>query len=138
MPKGSCICGAVKVEFTGEPMGKVLCHCEPCKKYAGANGSTNLALKTDQYHQIGDAPLRHYTRKGASGADVTYDFCAVCPTVMTVRTAAMNDVVFFKLGLLDSLEEMERITPNTEIFVKYRIAPWCERGSHVELKEGSG
>ncbi|KAI0541992.1 Mss4-like protein [Xylaria digitata] len=54
MPKGSCMCGAVKIELTGEPLGTILCHCAPCRKYAGANGSTNLVVEAEHYHQTGE------------------------------------------------------------------------------------
>jgi hypothetical protein len=40
-----------------------------------------------------------------------------------------------KAGLLDSMAEILRILPKTELFVKDRLAPWCERGDDVTLLE---
>lgn len=34
--KGSCFCGAVKMEVTGEPVGMGYCHCADCRSWAAA------------------------------------------------------------------------------------------------------
>lgn len=33
---GSCYCGSVKVEVTGEPVFSAYCHCESCRKWHSA------------------------------------------------------------------------------------------------------
>lgn len=33
--KGSCFCGAVKVEVSGEPEGMGYCHCSSCRSWSG-------------------------------------------------------------------------------------------------------
>ncbi|KAI8955385.1 Mss4-like protein [Xylaria longipes] len=133
MLKGSCICGAVKFELTGEPLGTILCHCIPCRKYAGANGSSNLVVDPSHFHQTGE--IRSWTRKGVSGLDVVYNFCATCPTVIVVRAESMGGKLIVKAGLLDSVADIERLLPEVELFVKDRIDPWCERSGNVILKD---
>jgi len=32
--KGSCFCGAVEIEVTGEPAGMGYCHCESCRHWS--------------------------------------------------------------------------------------------------------
>ena len=34
--KGSCFCGAVEIEVTGEPAGMGYCHCGDCRSWAAA------------------------------------------------------------------------------------------------------
>jgi len=34
--KGSCFCGAVHVEVTGDPVGTGYCHCSDCRSWAAA------------------------------------------------------------------------------------------------------
>ena len=33
--KGSCFCGAVKLEVSGEPEGMGYCHCSSCRSWSG-------------------------------------------------------------------------------------------------------
>ncbi|KAI1741429.1 Mss4-like protein [Xylaria scruposa] len=133
MLNGTCMCGAVKFEITGEPVGTILCHCVPCRKCAGANGSTNLVVDPKDFRQTGE--IRNWTRKGVSGLDVVYDFCATCPTIVVVKAEVMGGKLIVKTGLLDSESDIKRLPPRVELFVKDRIDPWCERNSDAVLKE---
>ncbi|KAI0407153.1 hypothetical protein F4802DRAFT_595380 [Xylaria palmicola] len=111
----------------------LLCHCVPCRKCAGANGSTNLVVDPEHFHQTGE--VRNWARKGISGLNVVYDFCATCPTIVVVRPEAMGGKLIVKTGLLDSAEDIARLAPRVELFVKDRIDTWCERSDDVILKE---
>ncbi len=33
---GTCYCGAVTIEASGEPLEMGYCHCEACRRYSGA------------------------------------------------------------------------------------------------------
>lgn len=127
------MCGAVRFELTGEPLTTILCHCVPCRKNAGASGSTNLVVNAEHFHQTGE--LRSWTRKGISGQDVVMNSCAICPTIVVVRAVSMGGRLIVKTGLLDSVADIEKLPPKVEFFVKDRIDAWCERSSDVVLKE---
>jgi hypothetical protein len=43
--KGSCLCGAVKYEVTGEPRRFYHCHCSRCRKATGTGHASNLFLQ---------------------------------------------------------------------------------------------
>ena len=34
--EGGCLCGAIRYRVTAEPQGRTLCHCESCRRAAGA------------------------------------------------------------------------------------------------------
>ena len=36
MPTGSCICGAIKISYTGEPTYTAICYCDDDRKMSGA------------------------------------------------------------------------------------------------------
>jgi hypothetical protein len=43
--KGSCLCGAVKYEVTGDPKRFYHCHCSRCRKATGTGHASNLFLQ---------------------------------------------------------------------------------------------
>ena len=43
--QGSCLCGAVQYEVTGEPERMYHCHCGRCRKASGAGHATNLMIR---------------------------------------------------------------------------------------------
>jgi hypothetical protein len=48
MVKGSCVCGDWTFEYEGEPAAVAVCHCIPCRKTAGTNGSVNSIIPSDK------------------------------------------------------------------------------------------
>lgn len=45
---GSCYCGAVEIETTGDPLDMGYCHCANCRKYSGAPVAAFTLWKSDQ------------------------------------------------------------------------------------------
>ena len=45
---GSCYCGAVAIEASGEPFEMGYCHCEACRKYSGGPVNAFTLWKPDQ------------------------------------------------------------------------------------------
>jgi hypothetical protein len=41
---GSCLCGAVHYEISGEPTRFYHCHCRRCRKATGTGHATNLMV----------------------------------------------------------------------------------------------
>ncbi|KAF2722970.1 hypothetical protein K431DRAFT_283478 [Polychaeton citri CBS 116435] len=133
MAKGSCNCGEFTYEFTGEPKANVVCHCVPCLKTAGANGSTNTIIPSDRYNQL-SGDIREWTRKGVSGKDLTYYNCATCGCIMYVRGLAMEGLTIVKTGTIDDAGEMGQMRPGLEIFTRSRVE-WCPAMPGTEQKE---
>jgi hypothetical protein len=46
--RGSCFCGAVQVEVTGEPSGMGYCHCQSCRSWSGGPVNAFSLWKPDQ------------------------------------------------------------------------------------------
>jgi len=45
---GSCYCGAIEIETSGEPLDMGYCHCANCRKYSGAPLAAFTLWKADQ------------------------------------------------------------------------------------------
>jgi hypothetical protein len=52
MVKGSCVCGDWTYQYEGEPVAVAVCHCRPCRKTAGTNGSVNSIIPDGQVNVV--------------------------------------------------------------------------------------
>lgn len=80
MPRGSCHCGAVSFEVSGELREVVYCHCEQCRKqtglYVGATRAKNEDLSID-----GAENLTWY----AASDEAKRGFCKTCGAALFWR-----------------------------------------------------
>ena len=53
--KGSCFCGAVQIEVTGDAAGMGYCHCGSCRSWAAAPVNAFSLWKPDQVKVTGGA-----------------------------------------------------------------------------------
>lgn len=123
--KGSCLCGAVKYEVTGEPARFYHCHCQRCRKATGTGHASNLFLQPGALHWLsGEDHLRAY--KVPEAKRFTNQFCTTCGSRVP-RQAAGTDVVMIPAG---SLDDEAPIAPQARIFDGSRAA-WSCSGDRV-------
>ncbi|CAK1361135.1 hypothetical protein CB0940_03463 [Cercospora beticola] len=133
--KGSCVCGEWTYEYEGEPAGVSICHCIPCHKVAGSNGSFNLIIPEANFKKT--AGKDHlFSRTGDSGKSVNYKNCAKCATVMIADIDVMPGVVLVKGGTVDDPAVDAKNAPQMEIYRK-NAAPWCTAWSGVAQVDGA-
>jgi hypothetical protein len=73
MPNGSCLCGAIRFEVTGELAPPDACHCSQCRKQSGHFwASTDVAR--ERVTIAGEDSVRWYQ----ASAKVRRGFCATC------------------------------------------------------------
>nr|POE94692.1 hypothetical protein CFP56_16929 [Quercus suber] len=134
MAKGSCMCGEYTYEISeGDVGGNAICHCEPCRKTAGSNGSVNSFVPNDKFKRL-SGTAKTWTRKGISGKDVEYTFCSNCCTLISVDAESMAGMTIVKPGTIDDSSVMESLKPGLEIFTKERIS-WVKPTEGTEQKE---
>ncbi|KAL1585761.1 hypothetical protein WHR41_05006 [Cladosporium halotolerans] len=122
MVKGSCVCGEWTYQYEGDAVvATFFCHCVPCRKLAGINGSTNAVVSENQYKQLSGTD-RTFVRKGDSGKDVTNHNCAKCGTIMWAKVESLAGVKIVKTGTIDDEEALNQAIPVQEIYCKDRPA----------------
>ena len=75
MIKGSCLCGAVEFEITGEFEPRSYCHCTSCKRLSGAAATANARARSDEINVVKGRELLT-TYQPDEGSAKT--FCSVC------------------------------------------------------------
>jgi len=118
--KGSCLCGAVKYEVTGEPKRFYHCHCSRCRKATGTGHASNLFLQPGALKWLhGEEQIR--TFKVPEAKRFTNNFCATCGARLP-RQATDTDIVMIPAG---SLDDVAPIKPQARIFSGSRAGWSC-------------
>lgn len=96
---GSCLCGSVQYELTGEPRHFYYCHCQRCRKATGTGHVSNLMVKTEQFNWLqGESLLKRFK---VPEAERFYTlFCGNCGSPMP-RDIPQLGIVAIPAGSLD-------------------------------------
>ncbi len=129
--QGSCLCGAVKYEVSGEAVRFSHCHCQRCRKATGTGHATNLLVApvtSIQWLQGEDMLLKYKVPE----AERFYNcFCKQCGSPMP-RTVPEIDAVLIPAGSLDTEPP---IKPQHHIFWDSRADWSCEAGDLPRYSE---
>ena len=88
-----CLCGAVRLSITGEPVAMAYCHCESCRRWLGAPvHASSLWLAAEVRVDCGADLLATFKRTEGSGSH--RQFCTACGTPVLIGhpSIAMTDV----------------------------------------------
>jgi hypothetical protein len=117
---GSCLCGAVAFEYTGNPSWCRNCHCGRCRKARSAAHASNLGVKLAQLRFTrGEDRLALF--KPPEARFFAQAFCTSCGGKLP-RVDASRDLAVVPLGALD---DDPGLRPSEHIFVGSK-APWYE------------
>ena len=115
---GSCACGKVAFEYSGEPLRMVHCHCSRCRKGRSAAHATNMFVPLDRFRfRHGEELVRDFPLPGARFFGVA--FCTACGGTVARRSLPRNAAVI-PVATLDVDPGMR---PTAHIFVGSK-APW--------------
>lgn len=96
--QGGCHCGSVRYEVNGEPQHIALCHCNDCRKSAGAPMVAWAAFAEDEFTLI----QGEMTTFNSSGATLR-SFCPKCGTGIAYRNAEfLPSIVDIQAATLDN------------------------------------
>jgi hypothetical protein len=118
--EGSCLCGAIAYEATGDALFMQHCHCLRCRRARGAAHGSNLFYKTAQFRWIhGSEQVGEHKLPEAKFH--TTAFCRQCGAAAP-RVSSDRGIVVIPAGTLDTDAP---IKPQRHIYTNYK-APWFE------------
>ena len=116
--RGSCLCGAVAYELSGEGLMARHCHCSRCRKARGAAHASNLFAPLDGLRFTrGEDRLASY--KVPEAERFTQVFCRTCGSPLPCPQPARGAAVV----PMGSLDGDPGVRPSRHIFVASK-APW--------------
>jgi hypothetical protein len=119
MIEGSCLCGGVGYEITGEIHHMHYCHCSMCRKAHGTAFATYTGVHPrDLRFTRGEELITRFQ----SSDEAQRRFCSRCGSNLLFEPKATPDVAWVAVGGFDS-DPKER--PGAHIYVASK-APWFE------------
>lgn len=114
---GSCLCGAIHYEISGDFEEFYLCHCASCRKDTGSAHAANLFSSTAVLKWLkGEADVRTYDHNNSGHIK---SFCSVCGSALP--NLQMNgNLLVVPAGSLDTDIE---IVPSGHIYIQEK-ANW--------------
>jgi putative intracellular protease/amidase len=97
--EGSCLCGSVRYEISGELGDFGHCHCKSCQKASGSAYAANAPVERARFHVAkGKDRIREYeSSRGKFRA-----FCTSCGSPLYAYLTISRDVLRIRLGSLDT------------------------------------
>ena len=120
MLKGSCACGKITYEISGELIGPITyCHCWRCRKHSGSSfGTTADVVAAELTFTAGQESLNSWE----SSPGIHRHFAGCCGSPIYKSEESNPKVYGFRLGTLDG-DPLQRVSQHYMIDSK---APWVE------------
>jgi len=127
---GGCLCGAVRYEASGPATNLCFCHCESCRRAAGAP-----TVPWGTFPRAGFRVRRGALTEYRSSAKVTRGFCERCGTSLTYSHDARPEEIDVTLA---SLDDPAPLAPQLHVWVGDKL-PWISiDDGRPQLKAGTG
>src|ERR1700745_334510 len=93
--RGGCLCGAVRYEGIGEPYHVTHCHCEDCRKSAGAPFVTWASFRRGNFQFTKGKP------RAISWAGRVRSFCGKCGSALIFMSEPDSDEIDVTVATFD-------------------------------------
>lgn len=127
--QGSCLCGQVRYEITGNLGIFQYCHCSRCRKFTGSAFTANILVAPDQFRWLqGEELVRYFTLPEAK--HFATSFCSNCGSSLPWK-AQTGKAVIVPAGTLD---DDPQIAPMQNIFCASK-AVWYRHPESLPMHE---
>jgi len=125
---GGCFCGHVRYRAGALLYPPTLCHCESCRRVAGAHIVGWVTFAADTLVFTGSQPVEFSSSPG-----VTRSFCGKCGTPLTYRREGRSIEIDVMLATLDRAAEL---APADHIYMADAL-PWDRPGDGLPQHLGT-
>ncbi len=106
---GSCLCGFIKYEYSGELGPSSYCHCSDCRKVTGSAFIVSIRLNARFFKITTGNSTKSYTKTADSGNSITRDFCPNCGSPIFTTSQNHPEYIWVRAGTVDDPELIKPI-----------------------------
>jgi len=108
---GSCLCGAVRFQFHGDPLVFQYCHCSRCRKITGSAHASNIIVRPEQLEWLdGEDLVGYYALPEVK--DFASGFCKLCGSNLPWKNQSGRAVII----PAGSLDQDPHVRPKQNIY----------------------
>jgi hypothetical protein len=111
---GGCYCGNVRFEASGPVLSQANCHCNNCRRAAGAQAVAWITVATTNFAFSRGNPKKYRTDTGAYRT-----FCGDCGTSLTYEKDSRPGELDITTGSLDNAENFR---PTKDVFADEKLS----------------
>jgi hypothetical protein len=104
----------VKFQATGPVMSQANCHCDNCRRAAGAQAVAWITVHSSQFEFTSGEPKRYRTDTAAYRT-----FCGDCGTSLTYENDSRPNEIDITTG---SLDDPESFAPTKDVFADEKLS----------------
>lgn len=119
MLKGTCLCGQVQYEYTGELGPIAMCHCSQCRRAQGSAYGTNSPIEASHFRVVSG---RELVKEFESKPGKKRAFCRECGSPLYSRLDSKPEALRLRIGTLTTPIDAK---PSYHIFAG-SAAEWYE------------
>jgi hypothetical protein len=126
---GGCLCGALRYEADGEPLGTGHCYCADCRKASGSGFIPFMAFAKGAVRFSGQT--LKFASKAANGRDALRNSCPICGSLVFGGELGKDESFTIYAGTLD---DPSSFRPRIAIFTRNRPT-WAVIPPHLIIFE---
>lgn len=119
MFQGSCLCGQVQYEYSGELGPIAMCHCSQCRRAQGTAYGTNSPIQKAHFRFVSGGDL---VKEFESSPGKKRAFCRECGSPLYSRRDSSPELLRLRVGTLITPMEAK---PSYHIYAAF-AAEWYE------------
>ncbi len=112
---GRCLCGAVRLTITGEPVSMTQCHCNGCQRASGTGHMSIARVRCEDVAIEGETTI--YASTADSGNINTRHFCPACGARLSGRNSGRPGFISVAVGCR---EDLSWFKPSSVIYANER------------------
>lgn len=97
MLKGTCLCGQIQYEYTGELGPIAMCHCSQCRRAQGSAYGTNSPIQASHFQFVAG---RELVKEFESKPGKKRAFCRECGSPLYSRLDSKPEALRLRIGTL--------------------------------------
>ena len=118
---GSCHCGSIQYEFSGEPFTCYACHCTDCQTQSGSAFSMSMIVPLPSL-KVRTGECAKY-RQSKNESYVEHYYCEACGTRLWGVGSTAPGLAFLKPGTLNDTSEVQHVahfwTKSAQLWVQF-------------------
>jgi len=129
----SCLCGGIRLNYSGKIGPSNYCHCQDCRRATGS--AFNIGVRVDRKDLKVNAivEMRCYKYVGGSGREIERYFCGTCGSPILTLHPAKPEYAWVKAGIIN---QPDIVKPKYENWTKDKVK-WAIINVAESYEEGS-